>query len=73
MTVLQQSICINVGPSSLRYVRAEYKDKVLDVSDSHRNIGKLFNSKLKSPKFKDLRIKSIEKLLKDETATRSVL
>ena len=38
-----------VGPLSLRPVRAEYKDKVPDVSDSHRNIGTLCNSKLKFP------------------------
>ena len=54
MTVLHRRMCIKVGPSSLRHVPAEYKDKVLDVSDSHRNILKLCNSKLKLPKFKDL-------------------
>ena len=50
MTVLHQSMCIKVDPSSLRHVLAEYKDKERDVSDSHQNIRKLCNSKLKSPK-----------------------
>ena len=40
--------------------RAEYKDKVPDVSDSHKNIGTLHNSKL------NLRIESIVKLVKGE-------
>ena len=40
--------------------RAEYKDKVPDVSDSHENIGTLRKSKL------NLRIESIVKLLKGE-------
>ena len=40
--------------------RAEYKDKVPDVSDSHKNIGTLRNSKL------NLRIESIVKLVKGE-------
>ena len=57
---------------SLRHVPAEFKEKVPDVSDSLRNIGKLCNSKLKSPKFKDLCTESIEKLLKDEAATRGI-
>ena len=40
--------------------RAEYKDKVPDVSDCHENIGTLRNSKL------NLRIESIVKLVKGE-------
>ena len=53
MPVLHWSKCIyKAGPSSLRQVWAEYKDKVPDVSDSHRNIGTSCNSKLKSPNLK---------------------
>ena len=49
--VLHQSKCISkAGPSSLgRIVWAEYKDKVTDVSDSHRNIGTSNNSKPRLP------------------------
>ena len=72
MTVMHQSMCIKVDSSSLRHVPAEFKEKVPDVSDSLWNIGKLCNSKLKSPKFKDLCTESIEKLLKDEAATRGI-
>ena len=40
MAVLHQSICISkAGHSSLRHVRAEFKDKKPDVSDFDRNIG----------------------------------
>ena len=36
MAVLHQSMCISkAGHSILRYIRAEYKDKKHDVSDSH--------------------------------------
>ena len=73
MAIRHQSMCIKVGLSSLRHVPAEYKDKVPDVSDSHRDIEKLCNSKLSSPKFKDLCVASIRKLLTDEAATISVL
>ena len=73
MTIRHQSMCIKVDLSSLRHVPAEYKDKVPDVSNSHRNIEKLCNSKLSSPKFKDLCVASIRKLLTDEAATISVL
>ena len=53
MPVLHQSKCISkAGLSNLRQVWAEYKDKESDVSDSHRNIGTLCNSKLKSPNLK---------------------
>ena len=34
---------------SLRIVWAEYKDKVTDVSDSHRNIGTSNNTKARLP------------------------
>ena len=50
--------------SSFRYIRAEYKDKVPDVSYPRRNIGTLCNSKLKQSKFRDLCTESIEKLVK---------
>ena len=53
MPVLHQSKLISKdGPSSLRQVWAEYKDKVPDVSDITR--------------FKDLRIKITERLLSTE-------
>ena len=68
MAVLYQSMCISkAGHSILRYTRAEYKDKKADVSDSHRNTGVSCNYKLKLPKFKDLCIKSTEKVLHDES------
>ena len=70
MTVMHQNMCIKVDPSNLRHVPAEYK--ISDVSNSCRNIGKLCISKLKSPKFKELCIESIEKLLKDKAATRGI-
>ena len=39
MAVLHQSIYISkAGHSSLRHVRAEFKDKKPDVPDFHRNI-----------------------------------
>ena len=54
-------MCISKGgPSSLRLVPAEYKDQVLDVSDSHRNIGISCNFKVSSPTFKDIWIKIID-------------
>lgn len=60
-------ICISkAGVASLRHVLAKYKDRVSDVSDSNQNIGELCNTKLKLPEFKDLCIKSTEKLVKDE-------
>ena len=40
------SICMTVP---LRQVWAQYKDKITDVSDSHRNIEISCNSKLKLP------------------------
>ena len=53
MPVLHQCKCISkAGPLRLRQVWAEYKDKVPDVSDSHRNIGTSCNSKLKLPNLK---------------------
>ena len=53
--------CISkAGPASLKYVPVEYKDQVLDVSDSHRNIGISCNFKVSSPKFKDMWIKSVD-------------
>ena len=52
--------------SSLRHIRAEYKDKKPDVSDFHPNIGVSCNTKLKLPKFEDLCIKSTGKELQDE-------
>ena len=53
MPVLHRSKYIyKAGPSSLRQAWAEYKDKVPDASDSHRNIGTSCNSKLKSPNLK---------------------
>ena len=67
MTVLYHSMCISkVGHSSLRHIRAEYKDKKPDISDFHRNIGVSCNTKLKLPKFEDLCIKSTENVLQDE-------
>ena len=67
MRFLHQSIFISkAGPPSLKHDPAKYKDRVLDVSDSHRNIGTSCNSKLKLLKFKDLCIESLEKLHKDE-------
>lgn len=67
MEVLNQSMCIfEACPSSLRRVRAEYKDKSPDMSGSHRNIGTPCNSKLKYPKLKDTCIESTEKLVEDE-------
>ena len=40
MAVLHQSIYVSkAGHSSLRHVRAEFKDKKPDVPDFHRNIG----------------------------------
>ena len=64
--ILDESMCIiKAGLSSLRYVREEYKDKVPDVSDFHRNIGTSCNSKFNLPKFKDLCLKSKKELLKD--------
>lgn len=66
-SVLYQIICISMaGVASLRHVLAKYKDRVSDVSDSNQNIGELCNTKLKLPEFKDLCIKSTEKLVKDE-------
>ena len=66
-SVLYQIMCISkAGVASLRYVLAKYKDRVSDVSDSNQNIGELCNTKLKLPEFKDLCIKSTEKLVKDE-------
>ena len=60
-------MCIfKAGQYSLRHLRAEYKDKKPDVSDFHRNIEASFNSKIKSPKLKDLHIKSTENALQDE-------
>ena len=51
--VLHQSKCISkAGPLGLRQVWAEYKYKVPDVSDFHRNIGTSCNSKLKLPNLK---------------------
>ena len=44
---------LQAGPSSLRYVRAEYKCKVPDVSNSRRNIGTLCNFKLR---FQNLKV-----------------
>ena len=57
---------LHTGHSILRYIWAEHKDKKSDVSDSHRNTGVSCNYKLKLPKFKDLCIKSTEKMLQDE-------
>lgn len=66
-SVLYQTICISkAGVASLRHVLAKYKDRVSDVSDSNQNIGELCNTKLKLPEFKDLCIKSTERLVKDE-------
>ena len=66
-SVLYQIIYISkAGVASLRHVLAKYKDRVSDVSDSNQNIGELCNTKLKLPEFKDLCIKSTEKLVKDE-------
>ena len=51
--VMHQSKFISkASPSSLRRVWAEYKDKVPDVSDSHRNIETSCNFKLKQPNLK---------------------
>lgn len=48
MLVLHQSKYISrAGPSSLRDVQKEYKDKLPDVSDSHQNIRTSCNFKLK--------------------------
>ena len=47
--------------------RAEYKDKVPDVSDCHENIGTLRNSKL------NLRIESIVKLVKGELMSTTAI
>ena len=67
MVALHQSMCISkAGHSILRCIRAEYKDKNPDMPDSHRNTGVSCNYKLKLPKFKDLCIKSAEKVLQDE-------
>ena len=67
IAVLHQSMYIsNAGYSILRYIRAKYKDKKPDVSDSHRNTGVSCNYQLKLTKFKDLCIKSTEKVLQDE-------
>ena len=47
MAVLHQSIYVSkAGHSSLRHVRAEFKDKKPDVPDFHRNIGVWCNFKL---------------------------
>ena len=67
MVVLHQTMGISkTGHSSLRHVWKEYKDKTPDVLHFHRNIGVSCNSKLSLPKYKDLCIKSTEKVLKDE-------
>ena len=54
------------GHSSLRFDLVEYNDRKPYVLDFHRSIGVWCNSELKLPKFKDLRIKSTEKVLQDE-------
>ena len=48
MAGLHQSLCISkAGHSSLRHVRAEYKDKNRDVADFHRNTKvSLYQSKI---------------------------
>ena len=67
MAVLHKIMCISkAGHSILRYIRAEYKDKKPDVSDSHLNTRVSCNYKFKLPKFKDLCIKSTENVLQDE-------
>ena len=53
MPVLHQSKrTSNAGPFFKTRVWAEYKDKVHDVSDSHRNIGMSCNFKVKLPNLK---------------------
>ena len=62
MLVLHQSKYISkAGLSSLRQVWAEYKYKVRDASDTHRNIGTSCSSKLKLPNLKILCIKITER------------
>ena len=62
MQILHQSKCVfKAGPSGLRQVWAECKDKVPDVLDSHRNIG-TFQTQI--TEIKSLCIKIKEKLLK---------
>lgn len=45
---------------------AKYKENVTDVSDSNQNVRTSCKSKLTLTEFKDLCIKTIKKLVKDE-------
>ena len=61
------------GLSSLIYVRAEYKIKVPNLSDSTQNVCTSCDWKFKKPEFKDLTIKSTKKLAKMNVCNTALL